>query len=266
MFTGYSPGTVGLPTVCKTEPRGPQPETRDNRTALCLNVGAEHQYVAAQFVEVKLKKLFSCNTPFRCLNIMPPEGITRAGILPGCPNLDRGSRKAERVGFEPRTFWSVDSRSNHLSYLDLHFSLVWASSPCPGAIIPGGIAALLASLAVGLWLSIGAIVYPTPVSSLPLSTANCSMNVTTPAKVAAATRTVYSISYLYYTPICLFVAFVFGLVFSAIFRFNSKSPVPSQLLAWQARVFYRRLSIPFAPQWRDQKVVSTDSQVSIELQ
>ncbi|KER22567.1 hypothetical protein T265_14824, partial [Opisthorchis viverrini] len=140
-----------------------------------------------------------------------------------------------------------------------------------GILVPcinkyGGIAALLASLAVGLWLSIGAIVYPTPVPSLPLSTANCSMNVTTAANVVAATRTVYSISYLYYTPVCLFVALVFGLVFSAIFRFNSKSPVPSQLLAWQARVFYRRISVPFAPQWRDQKVVSTEDQVSIELQ
>ncbi|KER19489.1 hypothetical protein T265_11748 [Opisthorchis viverrini] len=34
---------------------------------------------------------------------MPPEGRTRAGILPGCPSLDRVSRVAE-VGFEPRTF------------------------------------------------------------------------------------------------------------------------------------------------------------------
>ncbi|KAG5452240.1 hypothetical protein CSKR_112514 [Clonorchis sinensis] len=36
---------------------------------------------------------------------MPPEGTTRAGILPGCPSLDRGSREAE-VGFEPWTFRS----------------------------------------------------------------------------------------------------------------------------------------------------------------
>ncbi|KER19846.1 hypothetical protein T265_11474 [Opisthorchis viverrini] len=38
----------------------------------------------------------------------------RVGILPGCPNLVRGSRETE-VGFEPRTFRSVNSRSNHLS-------------------------------------------------------------------------------------------------------------------------------------------------------
>ncbi|KER28290.1 hypothetical protein T265_04824 [Opisthorchis viverrini] len=42
----------------------------------------------------------------------PLEGSTRAGILPGCPSLDRGSREAE-VGFEPRTFRTVNSRSNH---------------------------------------------------------------------------------------------------------------------------------------------------------
>ncbi|KER25224.1 hypothetical protein T265_07266 [Opisthorchis viverrini] len=37
------------------------------------------------------------------LAVMPPEGRTRAGILPGCPNLARSSREAE-VGFESRTF------------------------------------------------------------------------------------------------------------------------------------------------------------------
>ncbi|KAG5443707.1 Protein f37c4.5 [Clonorchis sinensis] len=39
---------------------------------------------------------------------MPPEGSTRAEILPGCPSLDRGIREAE-VGFEPRTFRSPGS-------------------------------------------------------------------------------------------------------------------------------------------------------------
>ncbi|GAA56361.1 hypothetical protein CLF_110705 [Clonorchis sinensis] len=58
----------------------------------------------------------SAVTPFQGLAAMPPEGSTRAGILPGCPSLDRGSREAE-VGFETRTFRSVNSRSNHLSHL-----------------------------------------------------------------------------------------------------------------------------------------------------
>ncbi|GAA52873.1 hypothetical protein CLF_109010 [Clonorchis sinensis] len=48
----------------------------------------------------------SAVTPFRCLAAMPPERCTRAGILPGCPNLDRGSREAE-VEFESRTFRSL---------------------------------------------------------------------------------------------------------------------------------------------------------------
>ncbi|KAG5451650.1 hypothetical protein CSKR_109130 [Clonorchis sinensis] len=34
-------------------------------------------------------------TPFRCLAAMSPKGSTRAGILPGCPSLDRGSRETE---------------------------------------------------------------------------------------------------------------------------------------------------------------------------
>ncbi|KAG5442240.1 hypothetical protein CSKR_100176 [Clonorchis sinensis] len=50
-----------------------------------------------------IKKSPSAATPFRCIAAMPPEGSTRAGILPACPSLDRVSREAE-VGFEPRTF------------------------------------------------------------------------------------------------------------------------------------------------------------------
>ncbi|KAG5453992.1 hypothetical protein CSKR_102097 [Clonorchis sinensis] len=42
----------------------------------------------------------SAVAPFRFLAAMPPEGSTRAGILPGCPSLDRGSQEAE-AGFEP---------------------------------------------------------------------------------------------------------------------------------------------------------------------
>ncbi|KAG5441665.1 hypothetical protein CSKR_103198 [Clonorchis sinensis] len=45
---------------------------------------------------------------------MPPEGSMRAGIPLGCPSLDRGSREAE-MGFEPRTFRSVNLRSSHLA-------------------------------------------------------------------------------------------------------------------------------------------------------
>ncbi|KER23720.1 hypothetical protein T265_08446 [Opisthorchis viverrini] len=33
-------------------------------------------------------------TPVRCLAAMPPEGSTRVGIIPGCPNLDRINLKS----------------------------------------------------------------------------------------------------------------------------------------------------------------------------
>ncbi|KER27073.1 hypothetical protein T265_13883, partial [Opisthorchis viverrini] len=60
--------------------------------------------------------------PFRCLAAVPPERGTRAGILSGCPSLDRGSQEAV-VRFEPRTFRSVNSRSNHLVRLALEWLL-----------------------------------------------------------------------------------------------------------------------------------------------
>ncbi|KER24516.1 hypothetical protein T265_07830 [Opisthorchis viverrini] len=52
----------------------------------------------------------SAVAPFRCLAAMPSEGSTRAGILPGCPSLDRGSRVAE-VGPEPRTFRMMEKQT-----------------------------------------------------------------------------------------------------------------------------------------------------------
>ncbi|KER29678.1 LOW QUALITY PROTEIN: hypothetical protein T265_13325 [Opisthorchis viverrini] len=64
-----------------------------------------------QLIGKKEKKAFSCGTlSLPC----HPKVAPRAGILPGCPSLDRGSRVAE-VGFEPQTFRSVNSRSNHLA-------------------------------------------------------------------------------------------------------------------------------------------------------
>ncbi|KAG5454893.1 AAA ATPase midasin [Clonorchis sinensis] len=55
----------------------------------------------------EMKRTRSAVAPFRCLTAMPPEGCMRAGILPGCPSLDGGSREAE-VGFETRTSERVD--------------------------------------------------------------------------------------------------------------------------------------------------------------
>ncbi|KAG5443807.1 Scoloptoxin SSD976 [Clonorchis sinensis] len=50
-------------------------------------------------------------TLFTCLIATPPEKSMRAEILPGFPRLDRGSGEAE-MGFEPRTFRSVNSCSH----------------------------------------------------------------------------------------------------------------------------------------------------------
>ncbi|KAG5442239.1 hypothetical protein CSKR_100177 [Clonorchis sinensis] len=36
--------------------------------------------------------------PFRCLTAMPPKRSTRAGILPGCPSLDRASLDTQKSG------------------------------------------------------------------------------------------------------------------------------------------------------------------------
>ncbi|KER33464.1 hypothetical protein T265_00583 [Opisthorchis viverrini] len=69
-------------------------------------------------------KSFSCST-FWVPYCHATEGSTRVGILPGCPSLDRGSREAE-VGFEPRTFRPVNSRSNHLN----HLAPIWPHFSC----------------------------------------------------------------------------------------------------------------------------------------
>ncbi|KAG5447023.1 hypothetical protein CSKR_108873 [Clonorchis sinensis] len=77
-----------------------------------------------QYPQNKNNNNRSAVTLFRCLAAMLPEGSTRAEILPGCPSLDRGSREAE-VGFEPRTFRSVNSRSNHLGHIALKRLQLW---------------------------------------------------------------------------------------------------------------------------------------------
>ncbi|KAG5446642.1 hypothetical protein CSKR_108301, partial [Clonorchis sinensis] len=62
--------------------------------------------------------IHSAVATFWCLAAMPPEGSTSAGILPGCPGLDRRSRDAE-IGFESQTFRSCITYihvSRHLEY------------------------------------------------------------------------------------------------------------------------------------------------------
>ncbi|KAG5453392.1 hypothetical protein CSKR_110035 [Clonorchis sinensis] len=75
---------------------------------------------------IRQKKNCSAVAPFRCLTAMPPEGSTRAGMLPGCPSLDRGRREAE-VKFETRTFRSL--QRDHQTQLEHLISRVrrWSS-------------------------------------------------------------------------------------------------------------------------------------------
>ncbi|KER32128.1 hypothetical protein T265_12856, partial [Opisthorchis viverrini] len=53
----------------------------------------------------------------RCIALMPLERRPGAGILPGCPSLDRRSRDAE-VGFEPQTFRSHRAKAREIASAD----------------------------------------------------------------------------------------------------------------------------------------------------
>ncbi|KER32508.1 hypothetical protein T265_12788, partial [Opisthorchis viverrini] len=100
--------SLGIDVCCASETR-----TQDARTVAEIIAPL---LCRPENVQWLMSPYRSAVTPFRCLAAMPHEGSTRTGILPGCPSLDRGSREAD-VGFEPRTFRSVNSRSNHLVHL-----------------------------------------------------------------------------------------------------------------------------------------------------
>ncbi|KER29365.1 hypothetical protein T265_04018 [Opisthorchis viverrini] len=89
------------------------------RSKTILSVCLSANYVAAcvyAYLLITCRKNRSVVAPFRRQTAMPRLGDTRAGILSGYPSLDRGRREAE-VGFEPRTFRSVNSCSNHFGHL-----------------------------------------------------------------------------------------------------------------------------------------------------
>ncbi|KER22241.1 hypothetical protein T265_09609 [Opisthorchis viverrini] len=77
----------------------------------------------------------SAVTPFMCPAAMPPEGSTRAGILPGCPSLDRESREAE-FGSEPRTSRSVVRGLNPTSASPLPLSMLGQPGSIPALVLP----------------------------------------------------------------------------------------------------------------------------------
>ncbi|KER27017.1 hypothetical protein T265_05849 [Opisthorchis viverrini] len=51
----------------------------------------------AEIKKINRKDNHSVVTLYRCLAAIPLEGSTRAGILPGCSSLDKGSRETEVV-------------------------------------------------------------------------------------------------------------------------------------------------------------------------
>ncbi|GAA49842.1 hypothetical protein CLF_103669, partial [Clonorchis sinensis] len=96
--------------VTKFAPHDPVAVCVKTRTcsSSCRNMNTHLQWLGLSRGCDTLGLTYYCRSavaPFRCLAAMPPKGSTGAGILPGCPSLDRGSREAG-VGFEPRTFRS----------------------------------------------------------------------------------------------------------------------------------------------------------------
>ncbi|KER24980.1 hypothetical protein T265_07487 [Opisthorchis viverrini] len=80
---------------------------------MLLMIQSSHQSDTEEHHGAEIYTNFTLSeTPIRNRTSMPPEGSTKAGIPPGCPSLDRGGREAD-VGLEPRTFQSINSRSNH---------------------------------------------------------------------------------------------------------------------------------------------------------
>ncbi|KAF7259600.1 hypothetical protein EG68_03152 [Paragonimus skrjabini miyazakii] len=129
-----------------------------------------------------------------------------------------------------------------------------------GMVIPcvnwqGALAGLLCSLAIGLGLTVGGILHPIPINTMPLSTQNCTTefnsSLVVNLKGADQQWNIFSLSYLYYTLVCVCAAILVAIPTSAIFNFNSKHLVSGQLLAWQTRAFYRRLPSCFPKQWEE---------------
>ncbi|CAH3105507.1 unnamed protein product [Porites lobata] len=103
----------------------------------------------------------------------------------------------------------------------------------------------LLGFAVGLWIGIGAKVYPPPVTKPPLSTAGCTTtptNSTIPTTIAVNTTSaspapeyeglvLYRISWLWYSAVCFGVTYVVGLIVSVLWRGDHQcDEVDSRLL------------------------------------
>ncbi|XP_048587926.1 sodium-coupled monocarboxylate transporter 1 isoform X2 [Nematostella vectensis] len=98
----------------------------------------------------------------------------------------------------------------------------------------GALVGLMLGFAFGLWIGIGAQVYPPPLSLPPVSTSGCESGLNTTAPVTNVTTpppqpphsyeglTLYRLSFLWYSGACFGVTFVFGLLVSYLFPGDHK--------------------------------------------
>ncbi|KAA3680306.1 uncharacterized protein DEA37_0004609 [Paragonimus westermani] len=99
-----------------------------------------------------------------------------------------------------------------------------------GMVVPcvnwqGALTGLLCSLAVGLGLTVGGILHPIPTNTLPLSKQNCTTGFNSSlvinVKSVDQSWNIFSLSYLYYTLVCVCVAILVAIPISAIFSESS---------------------------------------------
>ncbi|KAA0187738.1 Sodium-coupled monocarboxylate transporter 1 [Fasciolopsis buskii] len=92
--------------------------------------------------------------------------------------------------------------------------------PCINSM--GAAVAFVSSVIVGLALGVGSILNPVFTTNLPLSVENCTTNITisipsnSTGSPSANSWSIYSLSYLYYSLVCLLTAVVVGLAVSAV--------------------------------------------------
>ncbi|KAA3680308.1 solute carrier family 5 (sodium-coupled monocarboxylate transporter), member 8/12 [Paragonimus westermani] len=99
-----------------------------------------------------------------------------------------------------------------------------------GMVIPcvnwqGALGGLIGSLTVGLGLTVGGILHPNPGIVLPLSTENCTTDFNSSLvinmKSVDQSWNIFSLSYLYYTLVCVCAAILVAIPISAIFGESS---------------------------------------------
>ncbi|KER21224.1 hypothetical protein T265_10386 [Opisthorchis viverrini] len=138
LLSGRMVRSAGALTYCvEVHQVGNVALTRDNFNSLKPALAKQLQsQVEARVHPAPMPRLRGNKKSFNCSTLSVPschathEGGTRAGILPGCPGLNRGSREGE-VGFEPRTTRKQVGTIGHRcreAIVHLYFSLSLLSS------------------------------------------------------------------------------------------------------------------------------------------